>query len=149
MSVSATQIREFERADTDAVVALWKRCELVVPWNDPYRDIARKMQVGADLFLVATAEQAVVATVMGGYEGHRGWINYLAVDPERRGDGHGARLVRELETRLIAVGCAKVNLQVRIGNEAVIDYYTGLGYKDDRAFSMGKRLIPDGDEAKP
>jgi len=84
-----------------------------------------------------------VATAMGGYEGHRGWINYLAVDPRCQRRGYAECLVRELEIRLIALGCPKVNLQVRASNSAVIAFYEKIGYSQDLNVSMGKRLIPD------
>jgi ribosomal protein S18 acetylase RimI-like enzyme len=136
-------IREFQPDDRQATIAVWERCDLVVPWNDPLRDIARKMQVGRELFLVGCVAGEVVATVMGGYEGHRGWINYLAVDPDHRRRGYAESLVRELEIRLIAIGCPKVNLQVRASNSAVLAFYEKIGYSQDANVSLGKRLIPD------
>jgi hypothetical protein len=75
-------VRPFEAPDEEPVVALWERCRLVRPWNDPRRDIARKAGVQSDLFLVAVEGEAVVGTVMAGYDGHRGWVNYVAVDPD-------------------------------------------------------------------
>lgn len=137
------QIRPFEVKDTESVVALWGRCELVVPWNDPQKDINRKCQVGQDLFLVGTVNDAVVAAVMGGYEGHRGWMNYLAVDPEHQRQGYGQQLVVALEEKLLAKGCPKINLQIRHGNVAVQAFYESLGFSDDKAMTMGKRIIPD------
>ena len=83
-------IRAFDRRDRDDVVALWHACALVRPWNDPHRDIERKLRVRRDLFLVAIDDQVLVGSVMAGYEGHRGWINYLAVDPRWRRRGSAA-----------------------------------------------------------
>jgi len=137
------QIRTFEDSDTDAVVALWRRCELTRPWNDPHKDIARKMRVGPELFLVGTLDDKIIASVMGGYEGHRGWMNYLAVDPELRRCGYAKQLVEALEAKLLAAGCPKINLQIRHGNHAVQAFYESLGFADDKAMSMGKRIIPD------
>lgn len=137
------QIREFETGDTDAVVALWRDCDLLVPWNDPRQDIARKMQVGREFFLVGVENNVVIATVMGGYEGHRGWINYLAVAPANRRRGLGHQIMRAIEARLDAVGCPKINLQVRSSNEAVIEFYQGIGYARDDVVGLGKRLQRD------
>ena len=142
-------IRPFRRDDTEPVVALWRAAGLVVPWNDPYRDIERKLTVQPELFLVAEAESAdgatgVVGVAMVGYDGHRGWVNYLAVDESRRGEGLGAAIMAEAERLLVERGCPKLNLQVRSTNQGVIDWYRSLGYEPDHAVSLGKRLIPDG-----
>jgi ribosomal protein S18 acetylase RimI-like enzyme len=139
----AVHIRGFEPSDTDAVVALWRACDLTRPWNDPHKDIARKVAMADGLFLVGALDGVVVAGVMGGYDGHRGWVNYLAVAPDRRGEGHGRALMAEVEHRLMAVGCPKINLQVRDTNTEVLTFYERLGYVVDAAVSMGKRLEPD------
>ncbi|MFC9559139.1 GNAT family acetyltransferase [Agromyces sp. NPDC056965] len=138
------RIRAFEVADTERVVALWRSTGLVVPWNDPYRDIERKLAVQPELFLVGESAGTVVATAMVGYDGHRGWVNYLAVDADRRGERLGALLMTEAERLLTERGCPKLNLQVRSTNEGVIEFYRRLGYQVDEAVSLGKRLIPDG-----
>ena len=143
MAHCAVDIRRFEAPDTDAVVALWEACDLTRPWNDPHKDIARKVAVADDLFLVGTIDGTVVATVMGGYDGHRGWVNYLAVAPERRGDGLGRTLMEAVEVELRAVGCPKINLQVRATNTEVLAFYEHLGYAVDAAVSLGKRLESD------
>jgi ribosomal protein S18 acetylase RimI-like enzyme len=137
-------IRPFRREDTEPVVALWRAAGLVVPWNDPYRDIERKLTVQPELFLVAEDDGgAVVGAAMVGYDGHRGWVNYLAVDASRRGEGLGAAIMAEAERLLLELGCPKLNLQVRSTNQGVIDWYRSLGYEPDHAVSLGKRLIPD------
>lgn len=136
-------IRAFEPADTDAVVDLWRTCGLTRPWNDPHRDIARKLTTQPDLFLVAEREGIVVGSVMAGYDGHRGWANYLAVHPAGRGQGLGRLLMQTVEERLRDRGCPKINLQIRDGNEPVLEFYRALGYTPDAAVSFGKRLIPD------
>ena len=149
------RIRPFRTEDTDAVVALWESCGLVRPWNDPRRDIARKLTVQPELFLVAEPEPepepergtdtdaGVVAAGMAGFDGHRGWVNYLAVRPDLHGSGLGRTLMAEFERLLTDLGCPKLNLQVRAGNEQVLGFYASLGYTDDRTVSLGKRLIPD------
>lgn len=125
------------------MVALWHAAGLTRPWNDPHRDIARKKLVQRDLFLVAEDAGAVVGTAMAGYDGHRGWVYYVAVAPDRRGAGLGRRLMTEAEARLLALGCPKVNVQIRSGNEPVAAFYDHLGYAPDAATGLGKRLIPD------
>lgn len=137
------RIREFVESDTEQVVALWHAAGLVRPWNDPHRDIERKLAVQRDLFLVGEVDGAVVSTAMAGYEGHRGWVNYLAVDPAHRGHGYGRLMMVEVEARLTAAGCPKLNLQVRSDNTDALGFYAALGYSVDAAVSLGKRLIPD------
>ncbi|HEY0739346.1 MAG TPA: GNAT family acetyltransferase [Herpetosiphonaceae bacterium] len=133
-------IRPYQPADEAQVIALWHRCNLVVPWNDPQRDIALKMQVQPHMFLVGVLDTHVIATVMAGYEGHRGWLNYLAVSPEYQGHGVGRRMVEEATALLQAAGCPKINLQIRTSNTDVIAFYKRLGFTIDDVVSMGKRL---------
>ncbi|EED66461.1 GNAT family acetyltransferase [Comamonas testosteroni] len=138
------QVRAFTLADTEAVVQLWQDCELTRPWNDPHKDIARKLSVSPDLFwLGCDADGRIIASIMVGYDGHRGWINYLAVHPAHQRRGHARQLMQRAERALSELGCPKLNLQVRAGNEAVLAFYESLGYADDRTLSLGKRLIPD------
>jgi ribosomal protein S18 acetylase RimI-like enzyme len=138
------RIRIFSAEDEAAVVDLWRRCGLTRPWNDPHQDIRRKQQVQPEGFLVAEEEGGViVGSVMAGYDGHRGWINYLAVSPERRRCGIGRRLMADAERRLLAGGCPKINLQVRAGNAEAQAFYERLGYAAEALVSMGKRLIRD------
>lgn len=137
------EIRSFVEADRAAVIELWRRCDLVRPWNDPHRDIDRKLARDPELFLVGERTNAVVAAVMVGYDGHRGWVNYLAVDPDVREGGIGRRLMDEAEERLVQLGCPKLNLQVRGSNENALGFYRRLGYEVDDTVSLGKRLIPD------
>lgn len=137
------KIRVFKKTDTQSVVELWKACGLVVPWNDPLKDIERKLSTGADLFLVGEVDNELVAVAMGGYEGHRGWVNYLAVRPDIQGRGYARQIMLELEERLQAMGCPKLNIQVRESNVDVLRFYESMGYKRDACVSLGKRLIPD------
>lgn len=143
-SDATMEIREFRQSDEDAVVDLWERCGLTRPWNDPRQDIRRKLAVRPDLFLVGIWEGAIVASVMAGYEGHRGWINYLAVDPQHQRQGLGRDIMAEAERRLAAVGCPKINLQVRTDNLAALEFYRQIGYNTDAVVSLGKRLVQEG-----
>jgi ribosomal protein S18 acetylase RimI-like enzyme len=136
-------IRPFETRDEEQVIALWRECNLVVPQNDPKKDIQRKTKVNPELFLVGVVEDRIVATIMGGYEGHRGWVNYLAVSPPHQRKGYGRQMMDALEVKLRAMGCAKINLQVRETNTEVIAFYKAIGYAVDHVIGMGKRLESD------
>lgn len=136
-------VRAYAESDEVAVVSLWKRCGLVKPWNDPHKDIQRKLPIGRELFLIGEHDGNIVAAIMGGYEGHRGWINYLAVDPDFRRGGYGRFMMDAVEEKLLAQGCPKINLQVRTSNTEVIEFYESIGYTQDDVVSFGKRLIPD------
>ena len=136
-------IRPFDLADTEAVVSLWQAAGLTRPWNNPYQDIRRKLSVQPELFLVAADGTAVVGTVMAGYDGHRGWLYYLASAPDRRGEGIARRLVAEAEERLMAMGCPKVQLMVRPENGVARGFYDALGYEPFDTWNTGKRLIAD------
>ena len=141
---SRLHIRRYRASDMQAVTELWSACDLTRPWNDPGKDIARKLAVQSELFLVGEVAAQIVASVMAGYDGHRGWVNYLAVHPAHRRKGHGEALMRHVEQALLAMGCPKLNLQVRSGNVHVLDFYRALGYVQDDVVSMGLRLIADG-----
>jgi ribosomal protein S18 acetylase RimI-like enzyme len=138
-----TEIRPFQPSDDAAVVQLWKGCNLVVPWNDPLRDVRRKLRVQPELFLVGVASGELIASVMAGYDGHRGWLNYLAVAPRFRRMGIGRKMVAEAEARLRQMGCPKINIQIRTSNAEVIEFYRRIGFKPDDVVSMGKRLESD------
>jgi len=137
-------IRAFAEPDTAAVINLWTESGLVRPWNDPAKDIARKLTEQPELFLVGVdAAARVMATAMIGFDGHRGWVYYLAVAAEQRGQGHARALMQEAETRLTALGCPKIMLMVRADNAPVIGMYEGLGYGVESTVVLGKRLIAD------
>ena len=122
------EIRTAIATDHERVLELWEACGLTRPWNDHRRDLGRKLAHDPELLLVGTAPDdaaignQVVATVMAGYEGHRGWLNYLAVDPVHNGRGFDRAIVAEGERRLEALGCPKINLQVRHDNAAAIGF---------------------------
>jgi len=140
---SSLFIRPFQTEDEAALIKLWQLCELTVPWNDPHKDIARKLKVQPELFLVGMLENHLISSVMGGYDGHRGWINYLAVHPDFQAQGFAQQIMDFLESALRKIGCPKINLQIRAGNDKVILIYQKLGFTDDRVVSMGKRLEED------
>ena len=137
------KIRAYKDKDKQAVIALWSACGLVVPHNDPAKDIHRKLQVDRVFYQVCVNDKGIVATVMGGYEGHRGWINYLCVDPSERRKGYGETLMEAIEKLIKARGCPKINLQVRSTNRKVIAFYNAIGYNVDKVVSFGKRLEHD------
>ena len=140
MTESSILIRPFQTEDEDALVALWKMCELTVPWNNPHKDIARKLQVQPELFLVGILDSNLIATVMGGYDGHRGWVSFLAVHPDFQGKGYGQKIMNYVETEIRKMGCPKINLQIRTRNDKIAFFYQKLGFTNDLAVSMGKRL---------
>ena len=133
-------VRPYQPTDEEQVIELWNLCGLVGPANDPRRDIELKMQVQPELFQVGIVEGRVAATVMAGYDGHRGWLYSLAVDPGLQGQGLGRGMVEEAEARLKAMGCRKINLQVRTSNAAVTGFYESLGFSVEERVSLGKRL---------
>lgn len=135
------QIRPFDEQDLLDVVRLW---EAVFPDDPPHNDprtvVARKLQTQRDLFLVGSLDGRLVATVLAGFDGYRGWVYHLAVSFDLRRHGFGRRMMEAAENRLREAGCPKVNLQVRATNQVVIDFYRKLGYAIEERASMGKRL---------
>jgi ribosomal protein S18 acetylase RimI-like enzyme len=137
-------LRQYRPGDREALVWLWSLCGLIRPWNDPYRDIDRKLTWDAPNLVVLEDADELIGSVMVGYEGHRGWVNYLAVHPGHQRRGLGRLLMDEAERRLRELGCAKVNLQIRRSNEAAAEFYRRIGYAVDDVVSMGRRLEDDG-----
>jgi ribosomal protein S18 acetylase RimI-like enzyme len=136
------EIRPYSESDETGVVELWREVFPDAPsWNIPEADIARKLTVQRELFLVATIEEEIVGTAMGGYDGHRGWVYYVVVSPRYRRQGIGTALMKRVEEGLMQLGCPKVNLQVRASNEEVVRFYKRLGYEVEERVSMGKRLV--------
>lgn len=137
------KIRQFSDSDQSAVIALWQVCGLTRPWNDPEKDIARKLSVQPEYFLVGELEGKVIASAMAGYDGHRGSVFYLAVAPDYQHLGYGKMLMARIEALLESVGCPKLNIVIRTSNKDVLAFYASLGYATDDVVSIGKRLIPD------
>lgn len=134
-------VRPFHEDDEAAVAGLWREVFPDAPaHNHPESDIRRKLAVQRELFLVATVSGEVVGTTMAGYDGHRGWLYYVAVRPDHRRRGIGRALMERAEQRLRVLGCPKINLQVRTHNQAVVEFYQQLGYGQQELVSMGKKL---------
>ena len=137
-------IRPYLHKDQNAVIKLWSECFLTRPWNKPELDIEHKLKVNPELFLVGLVNDKIVATAMGGYDGHRGWVYYLAVNPAYQRQGYGKQMMKVIEEMLHVMGCHKINLQIREDNVDVVKFYESIGYEVEERVSMGKRLINDG-----
>lgn len=134
-------IRQYSENDRDDVVTLWNDAlPSSAPWNDPDTIIRRKRKCDDGLFFVGELSGRVIATVLAGYDGVRGWIYSLAVDRQHRARGFGRRMMEAAEAALRERGCRKINLQVRAGNQTVVDFYRGLGFEIEDRISMGKPL---------
>lgn len=132
------------RSETAEAVALWKTCGLTRPWNDPVRDAERALAGATSTILAGRSEDGdVVATVMVGVDGHRGWVYYLAVLPELQGQGWGRKLMGAAEAWLREQGAPKVQLMVRSSNAAVMGFYSALGYSDQETVVLGRFLDPE------
>jgi len=137
-------VRVYRDSDEQAVVELWNRINPdPSPWNLPRDDIARKLRVQRELFIVAEIDGVIVGTAMGGWDGHRGWVYSVAVSPDHRREGIGTALMRRVERDLELMGCHKLNLQVRGSNVKAVTFYESLGYSTEDRVSMGKRLEED------
>lgn len=134
------EITRYTLDHQEAVVDLWKKCDLIVPQNDPVEDIQKKLEFQPGLFFVALLGGQVIGSVMVGYEGHRGWLNYLAVLPQYQKQGCGKKLVSKAIEELKKLGCLKVNVQIRKNNASAVDFYKHLGFKNDDVISLGLRL---------
>jgi len=138
------KIRRYRSSDERAVAALWREVFPDAPaWNDPESDIARKLEVQPELFFVAEERDNLAGTAMAGFDGHRGWVYYVAVDPSHQRRGIGKALMRRVEEALAERGCLKLNLQIRSSNQTVKEFYQSLGYEVEDRISMSKRLRPD------
>lgn len=136
-------VRSYQTTDQESVVRLWRDCGLTQPHNNPLTDIQRKLSVQPELFLVGLQGEVLIATVMAGYDGHRGWLNYLAVSPDHQQLGIGKKIVLAAEKELFNLGCPKINIQVRLSNKGAMEFYRKVGFHIDEVVSMGKRIIED------
>jgi ribosomal protein S18 acetylase RimI-like enzyme len=136
-------VRTYMAGDEAAVVDLWECCNLTVPSNNPHNDIDRKMANSPHLFFVAELDDDLVATCMAGYDGHRGWIYYLAVRSDFRRKGIATRMIKHSEKALAALGCPKIDLMVRETNKEVLGFYRSIGYSGEPVSVLSKRLTED------
>ena len=136
-------IRSYQPEDKEALINLWNRCGLLHPQNNPIQDIERKQSCNPEWLLVGVMDEIIVASVMVGYEGHRGAINYLGIDPDYQRQGLGKKMMEKAEQVLINAGCPKINLCVRNSNRQVLKFYESIGYFDNECISLGKRLEKD------
>ena len=145
--ITALAIAPIEDADVADVIALWQRCGLTRPWNDPAADIALARKGGNAAVLVGRNGGAIVATAMVGHDGHRGWVYYVATDPAHRGQGHGRAIMDAAEAWLRRTGIAKLQLMVRRENEKAGAFYQSIGYAESQTIVFAKWL--DGREPTP
>jgi ribosomal protein S18 acetylase RimI-like enzyme len=136
-------IRTFRPDDKSDVINLWRQCGLIVPWNNPEADIQRKLSTSPNLFYVGVLDGELIASCMAGYDGHRGWIYFLAVNSVHQRQGFASRLIDHAESELIKLGCPKVELMVRKSNNNIISFYQGIGYDIDPVIVLSKRLTED------
>jgi len=122
------------------VIDLWKESNLIVSQNDPVEDIQKKLAFQPELFFIALLDGKLVGSVMAGYEGHRGWLNYLAVLPSYQKRGYGRKLVERAIAELKRLGCLKLNVQIRESNASAVAFYEHLGFRNDHVVSLGLRL---------
>ncbi len=136
-------IRAFQYSDEEQVIHLWIQCGLVVPHNNPKEDIKRKMVEDPNLLLVGEIGGEIVSSCLAGYDGHRGWIYYLAVKPDLQRQGIASEMMEYAENKLKELGCPKIDLMVRESNKEIIAFYYKIGYKDDPVVVLSKRLYED------
>ncbi len=137
-------IRTYKTEDEKSLIKLWSACGLVVAWNDPKKDIQRKLEEEPGLFFIGTDNDELIGSCMAGFDGHRGWIYYLAVKPEFQKKRFATQLIKHAEKKLLEIGCPKINLMVRKSNTSVLDFYKAIGYHDDPVVVLSKRLEDDG-----
>ena len=147
ISPSPLAIATIADADIEAVVALWQRCGLTRPWNDPHADIALARRNANSTVLVGRDGDAIVASAMVGHDGHRGWVYYVAVDPDRRTRGLGRTIMAAAEDWLRQAGILKLQLLVRRENTQANAFYTSLGFAESTSVMFAKWL--DGREHTP
>jgi len=145
--IALLAITEIEDADISAVVSLWERCALTRPWNDPTSDVALARKGANSTILVGREDERIVASAMVGHDGHRGWVYYVAVDPDRRGHGLGRAIMDAAEDWLRAAGIAKLQLLVRRDNAKAGAFYETIGY-DEAPVTVFAKWI-DGREPAP
>ncbi len=136
-------IRTYRPEDEKQVIALWQQCNLITPSNNPQRDIERKINDSPELFFVGQKDNKIIASCMAGYDGHRGWIYYLAVQQNLQRTGIASKIIEYAEQNLMRMGCPKINLMIRESNTEVISFYRKTGYENDPVLVLSKRLSED------
>jgi hypothetical protein len=134
------EIGDLSLAESEAAVALWEEAGLTRPWNDPRSDIRLALAGPDSTILAGRIEGRLIATAMVGWDGHRGWLYYLAVAKAERRRGYGARLVRAAEDWLAARQAPKLQMLIRAENQAVIAFYETLGYRRSDAVMLQRAL---------
>jgi len=137
------KIRIYKAEDEQEIIDLWQTCNLTTAWNNPKRDIERKINDSPELFFVGEIDREIVASCMAGYDGHRGWVYYLAVKPDLQRQGVASKIMSHAEQSLREIGCPKIDLMVRKTNHSVISFYHKIGYNDDPVVVLSKRLAED------
>ncbi len=136
-------IRTYNNEDEQQIIALWQECHLTTVWNNPKRDIERKLSDSGELFFVGESDHKIVASCMAGYDGHRGWIYYLAVKPDLQRQKLASEIMNHAEAELKRIGCPKIDLMVRKSNLGIISFYRQIGYTIDPVVVLSKRLQED------
>ncbi|MGJ8537902.1 MAG: GNAT family acetyltransferase [Parasphingopyxis sp.] len=139
-AIDETGIAAARDSDRDAVIALWRACGLIRPWNDPDIDFRQAVENSTSDILLFHEAATLIATVMVGFDGHRGWVYYLAVDPAHRRIGIGKRMMAAAEAWLRERGAPKIQLMVRSDNKAVIAFYEALGLARQDVVTLGRRF---------
>jgi ribosomal protein S18 acetylase RimI-like enzyme len=147
LTAPALAIAPIGDGDIADVIALWQRCGLTRPWNDPAADIALARRGLGSTVLIGREGSAIIATAMVGHDGHRGWVYYVATDPGRRQQGYGRAIMNAAETWLRAAGIGKLQLLVRRENEKAGAFYQSIGYAESQTIVFAKWL--DGREPTP
>jgi len=141
--MSKYNISVFKDKYRSQVIDLWEQCNLIKYWNDPDKDIDRKLKVNDNLFLIVEFNKIIIGSAMAGYDGHRGSVYYLSIDPKYQNKGVGKILMKEIEKRLISIGCPKINIFIRNSNIEVKEFYQSINYEEQNSLVYGKRLIAD------
>jgi ribosomal protein S18 acetylase RimI-like enzyme len=139
-TIPALAIADIADADVATVIALWQACGLTRPWNDPATDIALARREPNSTILIGRDDDAIVATAMVGHDGHRGWVYYVAADPNRRAKGYGRAIMNAAEDWLRAAGIAKLQLLVRPENAGVAAFYQSIGFGEQKILFFTKWL---------
>lgn len=137
------KIRIYQKSDEKQLIQLWEECGLTVPWNNPQLDIDRKLKENSEEILVGEIDEEIVATLIVGYDGHRGWVYYLGVNPKYQRKGLGEQIMKYAEEHLLKIDCPKINIMVRDSNLDVIKFYEAIGYEKQKVVTLGKRLVSD------